>query len=48
MCDTFALVFVAAGGATMARVTDGAVSTAARAVAPGLSKDREAAQGGGD
>src|SRR5262245_3185174 len=33
---TFALVFVAAGADTMARVTAGAVSDAARAVAPGL------------
>jgi aquaporin Z len=33
---TFALVFVAAGGDTMARVSDGAVSDAARAVAPAL------------
>ncbi len=32
----FALVFVAAGADTMARVSDGAVSAAARAVAPGL------------
>jgi aquaporin Z len=36
VCGTFALVFVAAGGDAMARLTDGAVSTAARAVAPGL------------
>jgi len=33
---TFALVFVAAGADTMARVTAGQVSDAARAVAPGL------------
>lgn len=33
---TFALVFVAAGGDTMSKVTDGAVSVASRAVAPGL------------
>ncbi len=33
---TFALVFVAAGADTMARLSDGAVSPAARAVAPGL------------
>ena len=36
VCGTFALVFVAAGGDAMSRITDGAVSTAARAVAPGL------------
>src|SRR3954452_14848204 len=33
---TFALVFVAVGADAMARVSDGAVSDAARAVAPGL------------
>jgi aquaporin Z len=33
---TFALVFVAAGADTMARLSDGAVSPAARAAAPGL------------
>jgi aquaporin Z len=33
---TFALVFVAVGGDAMATVSDGAVSVAARAVAPGL------------
>ncbi|HEY5629885.1 MAG TPA: aquaporin [Candidatus Limnocylindrales bacterium] len=35
-CGTFALVFVAAGADAMSRVTQGDVSTAARAVAPGL------------
>jgi aquaporin Z len=34
---TFALVFAAAGGDVMAAVSDGAVSAAARAVAPGLT-----------
>jgi MIP family channel proteins len=33
---TFALVFVAAGGDTMARVSGGEIGVAARAVAPGL------------
>src|SRR4051794_18797518 len=33
---TFALVFVAVGADTMASVSEGAISTAARAVAPGL------------
>src|SRR6478672_3731928 len=33
---TFALVFVAAGADTMAEVSGGAISVAARAVAPGL------------
>jgi aquaporin Z len=36
MFGTFALVFVAVGADAMARVSDGAVSDAARAVAPGL------------
>ena len=36
VCGTFALVFVAAGGDAMSRVTDHAVSEAARGVAPGL------------